>query len=60
MILSVDFLEIVDSYLGVDLGRFEGFMAEKFLDMTDGCTIFQHVGGTTVTKGVSGYILLYS
>jgi hypothetical protein len=28
--------------MGVDLGGFQGLMAKKFLDMTDGRTVAQH------------------
>ncbi len=60
MIFSVDFLEVIDRYFGVDHGRFKGFMAKKFLDMTDGCTVFQHMRCTGVSEGVGCNILLYS
>ena len=31
MILGVDFLQIVDGHMGIDLGGFQGLMTEHFL-----------------------------
>jgi hypothetical protein len=58
MILGVDFFEIVDSDMGIYLGGFQGFMTEHFLYMPDGRAVSEHVGGTSVSQGVGGDVLL--
>lgn len=54
---GMDLLEIVDSHMGVDLGRFQGLMTQKLLDMADRGTIPHHVGGTGVPEGMGGDVL---
>ena len=57
---GVDFLQIVDGNMGVDLGRFQGFMTEKLLDMADRGTVLHHVGGTGMAEGMGEDVLSYS
>ncbi len=48
MIPAVDLFQFVDGHAGVNLCGRKGFMAEHFLDVTDGRTVPEHVRCTGV------------
>jgi hypothetical protein len=56
MIPGVDLFEVVDRYPGVDLGGLQRRMAQHLLDMTDGRSVFQHMGRTGVAEGMGGHV----
>ena len=45
-------LEIWDDHFGVSLGAVDGSVSEKFLDVADGSTASQEVGGARVPEPV--------
>jgi len=54
----VDFLELLDGDLGIDLGRVQALMAEHLLDVADVGAVFQHFGGHGVAEEMTGARLL--
>ena len=57
MIPGVDLLEVVDRDMGINLSRFQGFVAEHLLQVSGGSTVSEHVGSARVAEGVRGDIL---
>ncbi len=57
MILGVDLFQVVDGDMGIDLGGFQGFMAQHLLQMSDGSSIFEHVSCTGVAEGMGCDVL---
>ena len=50
VILFVDGFKVVNGYARIHLGRFQGFMAEHFLDMAHWRPVSKHVGSTGVPE----------
>ena len=51
------FLQVVDTEMGVDLGRFQRLMTKKFLHGPDIGLISEHSGGAGMAEGVRRDIL---
>ena len=49
---GVDFLQLPDTYLGVNLGGLQFFVTEQLLNKTDVRAAFEHVYGTCVPEKV--------
>ena len=45
----MDFLELRDSYMRVNLSAFQASMSEHLLDVTNVCSVFEHQRGHGVT-----------
>ena len=52
--VGVDFLELLDGYVRIDLGGGEAGVAEHGLDVADVGSAFEHQGGHGVAKEVTG------
>ena len=52
MVATKSALEIWDGHLGVELGAVDGAVTQKLLDVTDGSTASQKVGGAGVPEPV--------
>ena len=57
MIPGVDLFQVIDGDVGIDLGGFQGFMAQHLLQVSDGSAVFEHVGGTGVAEGMGCNVL---
>lgn len=60
MIFGVDLLQVVDGDMGVDLGGFQGLVAEHLLQVPHRRAVFEHMSGAGVAEGVGGHVLFDS
>ena len=54
MVFGVDFFQIIDGNPGIYLGGLDAGMTQHLLDVSDRCSVFEHVGGTGVAQSVGG------
>ena len=53
---GVDFLQVADAHLGVNLRALQLAVAEKLLDDADVRPVLEHVGGAAVPEEVAGAV----
>ena len=53
-----DFGECPGTDMGINLGGFQAGVAQDFLDVAEVDTLFQKVGGETMTQGMRGGVFL--
>jgi len=56
---GVDFLELSDADLGINLGRIKSSMAQLLLDEPGIGSVLEHQGGTGVPKEIARALLPY-